>query len=163
MMTVLLTGFPHWHIPVTFTAATDHRFQPEAISMQVPLAVLADSANVSQEGKLNIMGIFTQINAQSLPLKYPHMALVFTLEAQLPEAGRKHQAVIHCMDEDGKKLFEAQATIDVEIKDPTKPVTINQIINLQFMEFRKEGDYSFNILVNNELKRSIALAVSLVS
>ena len=39
--------------------------------MQVPLAVLADSANVSQEGKLNIMGIFTQINAQSLPCDTP--------------------------------------------------------------------------------------------
>ena len=67
------------------------------------------------------------------------------------------------MDEDGQKLFEAQATIDVEIKDPTKPASINQIINLQLMEFRKEGDYSFNILVNNELKRSVLLTVSLLS
>ena len=31
------------------------------------------------------------------------------------------------------------------------------------MEFRKEGDYSFNILVNNELKRSVLLTVSLLS
>ncbi len=130
--------------------------------MKVPLAVLADSANVSQEGKLNIMGIFTQINAQSLPLRYPHMTLVFTLEAQVPEGGRQHQAVINCMDEDGGKLFEANATIDVDIKDPGKPATINQIINFQMMEFRREGDYSFNILVNNELKRSVILTVKLV-
>ena len=130
--------------------------------MEVPLAVLADSANVSQEGKLNIMGIFSQINAQSLPLRYPHMALALSLVAQVPEGGRKHQAVISCMDEDGSKLFEANATIDVEIKDPPNPATVNQIINLQLMEFHKEGDYSFNILINNELKRSVILAVKLV-
>ena len=129
--------------------------------MEVPLAVLADSANVSQEGKLNIMGIFSQINAQSLPLRYPHMALVFALQAQVAEGGRKHQAVISCMDEDGGKLFEANATIEVTIQDPTKPATVNQIINFQLMEFRKEGDYSFNILVNNELKRSVTLTVKL--
>ena len=47
------------------------------------------------------MRIFSRINVQSLPLRYPHMALVFSLEAQVPERGRKHQAVIGCMDEDG--------------------------------------------------------------
>ena len=66
------------------------------------------------------------------------------------------------MDEDGGKLFEANATIEVDIQDPTKPATINQIFNLQLMEFRKEGDYSFNILLNNELKRSVTLTVKLV-
>ena len=141
-----------------------HRSRPkqEGVIMEVPLAVLADSANVSQEGKLNIMGIFSQINAQSLPLQYPHMALVFSLVAQVPETGRTHQAVISCMDEDGGKLFEANATIEVNVEDPSRPATINQIINLQLMEFRKEGDYSFNILLNNELKRSVTLTVKLV-
>lgn len=131
--------------------------------MEVPLAVLADAANVSQEGKLNIFGVFTQLNIASFPAKHPHMTLVFQLQAAPAECGRSHQVVIHCMAEDGQKLFEASISLPIQMEDPAKPVTINQIINLQMMEFRKDGDYSFNILVNNELKRSIPLAVKLTS
>ena len=131
--------------------------------MEVPLAVLADGANVSQEGKLNIFGVFNQLNLASFPVKYPHMTLVFQLQASPAEGGRSHQVVIHCMDEDGLKLFEATANLSVQMEDPAKSATINHLINLQMMEFQKDGDYSFNILVNNELKRSIPLAVKLTS
>ncbi len=58
--------------------------------MEVPLAVLADSANVSREGKLNIMDIFSQLSGQSLPVRCPHIALVFALEAHAAERGREH-------------------------------------------------------------------------
>ena len=75
--------------------------------MDIPLAVLADSANVSQEGKLNIFGIFDQLNIASFPVRHPHMTLVFQLTASPAEGGRSHQVVVHCMDEDGGKLFEA--------------------------------------------------------
>ncbi len=65
------------------------------------------------------------------------------------------------MDEDGSKLFEASAKVEVDNKDPAKPAIINQIINLDLMEFRKEGDYSFYILLNNELQRSVPLSAKL--
>ena len=39
----------------------------EVSTMDVTVAVLADYANVSQDGKLNIMGIFQEINPPMLP------------------------------------------------------------------------------------------------
>ncbi len=126
--------------------------------MEVPLAVLADSANVSQEGKLNIMGIFSQIDAPSLPHQHSQMALVIAMEV---EVGQEHQAGITCMDADGGTLLEATATIEVPIQDSTPRTTVNHIINLQQFEFPREGDYSFRILLNGELKRSVPLTVKL--
>jgi len=35
--------------------------------MRVKLAVLADYASITREGKLNILGIFDEINPQQLP------------------------------------------------------------------------------------------------
>jgi len=35
--------------------------------IKIPLAVIADSANVSREGKLNILGIFQNIGAKIVP------------------------------------------------------------------------------------------------
>jgi hypothetical protein len=49
--------------------------------MHVNLAVLCDAANVSREGKLNILGEFDSIHASSFPLTYPTMVLVVRMEA----------------------------------------------------------------------------------
>ena len=49
--------------------------------MDVTLAVLADYANVSQDGKLNIMGIFQEVNPPLLPFTLPQMYLVLSLTA----------------------------------------------------------------------------------
>src|SRR5215217_3944288 len=62
----------------------------KGVAMEVKLAVLADYANVSQDGKLNIMGIFQEINAPSLPFPLPQMFLVVPFE----EAGDYHFAIL---------------------------------------------------------------------
>ena len=48
--------------------------------MRVALGVLADYANVSAEGKLNIMGVFQIVNAVQFPHVHPQMHLVLTEE-----------------------------------------------------------------------------------
>ena len=49
--------------------------------MLVKLAVLADYANVTSDGKLNILGIFDRMNVLNLPAVHPQMNLVLRLEA----------------------------------------------------------------------------------
>src|SRR5919204_3250104 len=48
--------------------------------MRLSLALLADYANVSHDGKLNIMGIFGQIHAPQFPAVHAQMHLVLSLE-----------------------------------------------------------------------------------
>ena len=49
--------------------------------MQLEIGALADAANVSQEGKLNITGIFDALNFAQVPATYPLMVLVLRLVA----------------------------------------------------------------------------------
>ena len=59
--------------------------------MQVKLAVVADYANVSSEGKLNILGIFDRINVSDLPAAHPQMHLILRLEAHSTDASSTRQ------------------------------------------------------------------------
>ena len=51
--------------------------------MKTRIAVLADYASLSIEHKLNIMGIFTAINAAQTPVVHPQMKLVTQFEVCL--------------------------------------------------------------------------------
>ena len=59
----------------------------KGVAVEVTVAVLADYANVSQDGKLNIMGIFQEINPPALPFALPQMYLVLSLSAGPAEVG----------------------------------------------------------------------------
>lgn len=48
--------------------------------MHPQLTVLADSANISQEGKLNILGEFNTLFAESVPVAHPIIWFVSKLE-----------------------------------------------------------------------------------
>lgn len=73
--------------------------------MKVTLAVLADYANITREGKLNILGMFDVIHAQNFPMTHPQMQLVMRFEADIAEAGKTKKLEIKLMDADGKTLF----------------------------------------------------------
>lgn len=57
--------------------------------MNVSLALVADYANISREGKLNILGIFDRIAAQSVPAVHSQMQLIMRLEADRAESERE--------------------------------------------------------------------------
>src|SRR5438552_929958 len=79
--------------------------------MDVQLAVLADAANVSQEGKLNILGEFDTIWAGAVPVQWP--LLWFVAKVKISEAdGRVHRFEVRVLDEDAQLI--ATATIEGE-------------------------------------------------
>ncbi len=56
--------------------------------MDVPLALIADAANISEEGKLNVLGVFNRITARELPATHPQLTLVLKFVADAVEAGQ---------------------------------------------------------------------------
>src|SRR5215207_2107254 len=49
--------------------------------MHISFALFADAANISQEGKLNIMGVFDAVQVGALPTMHPRATLVVRLKA----------------------------------------------------------------------------------
>ena len=128
--------------------------------MKVTLAVLADAANVSREGKLNILGEFSTLYAQKVPVRWPLMTLVVRLEATSGEDAR-HQLGIRVLDEDGKLVAPA---IDGEITFPPgqgrgRPRRSQLIVGIQGAEFKKYGTYEFELLVDGQSQCTVPLYV----
>lgn len=113
------------------------------------MAVLADEANVSQEGKLNLMGIFDRIAAADFPVIHPKMVFAFRVEAEYGDAGRTFPVRVSMEDEDGTVLFQAEG----ELMAPSVPAgefsTANQIFALVGVQFPTPGVYRFLVRVGD--------------
>jgi hypothetical protein len=126
--------------------------------LQVKLAVLADYANVTAEGKLNILGIFDRINLVQVPAVHPQMHLVLRLEAHPVERDRAHRIEIRLHDPQGSTIFDVNGEI-VPRGEGTQPVSTNQILTLNNLQLEKIGAYNFVILINGDLKSELPLHV----
>ncbi len=127
--------------------------------MRVTLAVLADYANITREGKLNILGIFDVIHVQNFPVTHPQMQLVMRFEADISEAGKTKKSEIQLMDDDGKRLFVLGGEFTFGPGQPGEVMGSNQILTINMMKFESPGNYEFKILINDELKAEVPLKV----
>ena len=126
--------------------------------MDVTLAALADSANISQEGKLNILGEFDQINASNLPTRHPAMSLVLRLEAGPVEHGQEKQLDIKLLDADGNRVLDVgTAKVLVPNAGPGKRARIVTVLDIKNALLRNYGDYAFVVLVNGDEKATVPL------
>jgi hypothetical protein len=130
--------------------------------MQVKLAVLADYANVTGDGKLNILGIFDRINLLQIPAAHPQMHLVLRIEAHPAELERGHDVEIRLHDPEGTTIFEVRGEI-VPRGEPGQTVSTNQILTLNNLQLERVGNYRFVVLINNDVKSEIPLAVEFVA
>ena len=122
------------------------------------LAVLADYANVTAEGKLNILGIFDRISVLKIPVVHPQMHLILRLEMHPAERGRVHNLEIRLHDPDGATVFEVKGDLR-PAGNATRAAATNQILILNNLELATEGGYNFVVFVNNDLKAEVPLVV----
>jgi hypothetical protein len=128
------------------------------------VAVLADFASLSDDGKLNIMGIFHEINAPSLPFPLPQIYLVFSLEAEPAEYGEERMIRI-VLRHDGaadNEILDFQGS--VRIPQPERPgrVITNQLIGLSGVNLERVGNYTFSINVGEEEVATVRMRVKVV-
>jgi hypothetical protein len=130
--------------------------------MEVGLAVLADFASTTAEGKLNIMGIFGEINAPTLPFVLPTVVyLVVQFDVSLAETGSEKSLQVRLMDDEGRPIIDMHQPVTVpQAARPGGRVQINNVIGLGGLRFDRAGDYQFAVLVNGEEKKAIPLRVN---
>jgi hypothetical protein len=129
--------------------------------MDVRLAVLADFASITREGKLNILGIFDEINTQNLPVQLPVFYVVVSYEAGPAEFDTKKSTQIAVTDDDGNVMVRLEQDITVSrARRPGTRSTMNQIIGIAGLPFPKAGDYQFAVLIDGGEAGTIRLRVN---
>ncbi|MBI4545572.1 MAG: hypothetical protein HY703_10275 [Gemmatimonadetes bacterium] len=127
--------------------------------MQVKLALLADYANITAEGKLNILGVFDRIAVSELPAVHPQMQFILRLEAHPAERDRSHSVELRLHDPDGETVFHLNGEIVPRGGKPGQALASNQIISINNLQLAKTGEYTFVVFVDNDLKAEVPLAV----
>ena len=128
--------------------------------MELVTLLTADYANVTQEGKFNVMGIFDRIVTTGFPARHPEMVLAMKLVASPAEYNTQRKLNV--------KLINADATVtvmdwskDLSVGDsPTgDPVEINQFLTMRGLVFPAPGVYAFYVKVDNDEKGHVKITL----
>ncbi len=80
--------------------------------MQVAFALFADAANLSQEGKLNVLGVFDALQVGAVPAVHPRAHLVVHLKGKLADVGR-HSVTLRWVNPQGSELWTSTGELNV--------------------------------------------------
>jgi len=131
--------------------------------MQVALALLADGANVTREGKLNLFGIFDTIFARTFPTTHPQMQLVLRFEAEAAEAGSRRAVEVQLLDGEDRPLFRLPGAMTVERRAVGDRVRMDHILTLNNVQLERPGRYRFNVFVDGDLAAVVPLHVEQIT
>jgi hypothetical protein len=124
--------------------------------MRVTLALLADGANISREGKLNLFGLFDTVFARSFPTTHPQMQLVVRFEADAGESGSTRNVEVQLVAADGRVLFRLPGTMTVQPR-------MDHILTVNNLQLEAPGAYRFHVLVDGALAAAVPLQVEQIT
>ena len=133
--------------------------------MNVALALLADAANTSSDGKLNILGVFNTIFSDRYPAVHPEMKLVVRLQLHPAELEHPKEVNVQLRNDEGRRLdgfradFTVQGTPGAELGGET--LTTDSILSVSNLYLEAPGTYEFLILVNGEVKAQVPFKAQL--
>jgi len=85
--------------------------------MHVSFALFADAANLSQEGKLNILGVFDALQVAGLPAVHPRAHLVVHLKGTGADVG-SHTVNFRWISPSGSELWNSSGDLSVGAPPP---------------------------------------------
>lgn len=128
--------------------------------MDVSILLVADYANVTQDGKLNIMGIFHNISALNFPAAHPEMHLITQLKAGPQQYERSFTLEIKLRKEDAQEaLLNQSFELVVPRGTAWQDVYMNHLLRMVNVQFPEPGAYEFVVLVDGQLERSLPIEV----
>ncbi|MEK6752555.1 MAG: hypothetical protein AABZ00_09845 [Chloroflexota bacterium] len=128
--------------------------------MKPLLFLVADYANITGEGKLNVMGIFNSISSFNFPARHSSMYLIAKLSPELSEYGQKRSFTILLMDADANHVLEVSGEFDIPKGQDGKKPEVNIMFEMKDVVFTKPGRYVFVLLIDKDQKDEITLHVN---
>ena len=128
--------------------------------MELRVLLLADYANVAEQKKLNVMGVFGQIYADQFPAQHPEMYLILQLVANPSEYNTTRRVTVQLLDEDAREhLVDWAQEIQFGEGKSGRRLEHNIILRMANVVFPHAGAYQFSVLVDNDHKGDLRLDV----
>jgi len=129
--------------------------------MKTLIFLTADYANITNDNKLNIMGIFDRIWSRNFPAKHPSFHLIIRLGRELgEEIDKDWKFEIKVINEDATwehSLAPPRKFKFPEEKTPGLLPHFNIIFGIKDMVFQEPGIYQFIVLVDDKHQGSVNL------
>jgi hypothetical protein len=128
--------------------------------MELLTFLVADYANVAEGGKLNVMGIFSNIFATNFPARHPSMFIVAKLGADLGEYGDQRTLTIKLMDADGHEIMRFERPIIIPQPEGGHRPEVTAILQINDIVFPYAGRYQFSLQIDKDLKGAYPLDIT---
>ncbi|MEO6446892.1 MAG: hypothetical protein ABIZ91_08090 [Gemmatimonadaceae bacterium] len=126
--------------------------------MHVSFALFADAANLSQEGKLNILGVFDAVQVGQMPSMHPRAHLVVRLKGGAEDAGL-HIVSLRWINPSGVDLWSSDGELEVgEMPLGVTEMDFPLIASID-LPLDVAGAYTMHIALDNEPHADVGLLV----
>lgn len=113
--------------------------------MRLAVAVVADHADSTPEGKLNVHGIFHDLYAPGFPAEQAHLVLVLVVEWKHDDQGR-YSFDIDLKDPNGRVALTVNGHTDVDRRPVGRPPARTRLVlPMDRVVFPVPGRYGFEI------------------
>jgi hypothetical protein len=126
--------------------------------VHLSFAVFADAANISQEGKLNILGVFDALQIGALPAVHPRATLVVRLKAGEGDEGM-HTLAFGWLSPKGEEIWSSSGEIQVGTPPPGAYELDIPVIAAIDLPIREAGPHTMRIALDDELRAELMLHV----
>ncbi len=109
---------------------------------------VCDYASFSEGGKLNILGIFENINPASFPYTHPQMFIVTNLTFKKSE---NVKGIIRILDEEDMEIARLELPVNIKIPSDKKVAHLGLLGQINNVKFEKKGKYKLQLLANDEM------------
>jgi hypothetical protein len=121
--------------------------------VEIRFAALADYAAVDPQGRVNIIGLFSEIYAMAFPLQVANLHVALSFGANALEASSNKDLRLVMQDQDGKEMLAMDGQIGVPPPTrPGRPSVINICLGIHNLSLPAEGSYQVCVLINGETK-----------
>ena len=128
--------------------------------MHISFALFADAANLSQEGKLNVLGVFDALQVGAVPAVHPRATLVVRLKADQEDAGI-HALSFGWVGPAGHEIWSSSGEVEVGTPPPGAFELDIPVIASIDLPIQQPGTHTMRIEFDGEVRSELYLHVRL--
>lgn len=124
--------------------------------MKLTTAALCETARERPDGRIDLLGVFHELNAPGFPAVQEQMTAVFVVEWDDDERGEQPLRA-DLLGPNGRKVLTIEGHTAVESSDPAAPPQSRLLLPLERVVFPEAGVYEFELLAGSDVVRACPL------